>query len=122
MATTKIRLDGVDERTDDMDEQVLHCRGLNHIWIDVPATPHRAAQMSRDGYLEIVRRCREDLGGCGGVWTVVINRRTGAYVTNKRDMPKDFAVPRGSGRMSKDAARAAWAARRDPQYYAKRSR
>lgn len=115
MGRRKLRV-ALDERTRKMPDVALDHRGFNHPWVRMPVSPERFAELAAAGLKEIVRHC-----ACGTVWTQVFNRTSGERVEQQRVYTdKSYHVPKGSGRMSKAAARAALFAREDEALYAKR--
>lgn len=117
MASRKLKV-VIDDRTSKLDNQSLDCRGFNHLWRRQPQTPSQAADLSRRGLKEIIRVCA---GGCGGRWEQVFSRTNGTAISDKRVYDnKDYLLPPGSGRLSKDDARVALFAREDSDLYAKR--
>lgn len=110
----RVRLDG---RTEKLTDQMLNCRGFRHDFRKLPPSPQRFDELLRKGYKEVVERC---VGGCGTTWTRVFDRKNGAMIEQHRSYDSDYKMPKGSGRMSKDDARAALFAREDEELYAVR--
>lgn len=105
----------LDDRTEKLTDGMLECRGNRHDFRTAPPNPARFAALARDGLKEVVEHC---VGGCGTRLTRVFNRRTGAMTEQHRTYDRDYKMPRGTGRMSKDEARKALWAREDAQLYA----
>lgn len=104
----------LDDRTEKLTDSMLECRAYRHDFRRMPPHPDRFAELTKAGYKEVVERC---VGGCGTTWTRVFNRRDGSVVEEHREYDPDYKMPKNTGRMSKDDARAALFMREDPQLY-----
>lgn len=106
---------GVDERTSQMSEEALYCRKRGHKWGEKGITRKRYTELLAQGLWEDSYYCEN---GCGGTWRLVWSLRTGEVLEKDRRYPTggDYLMPRGSGRLSRNEARIAHAARRIPAY------
>lgn len=104
----------LDDRTETLTDAMLECRAYRHDFRRMPPSPARFAELAAAGYKEVVERCA---GGCGTTWTRVFDRRNGGLVEQHREYDRDYKMPKHTGRMSKDDARAALWVREDAQLY-----
>ena len=99
---------------------------MGHNPVRQATPPTRFLEMARQGYREEVYECRpreDGTGGCGRTWTRVWSRRTGMLVDSTDRYPQDFAVPKGTGRLSRaEARKATWEIEDAPLYKLARSR
>lgn len=113
MARVKIGLT-VDDRTSEMSTTAIRCRRYGHRW-DLKATPRkRYLELLRRGIAEENRYCSN---GCGGTWQEVFDINSGSVLEKVKKYPTtdDYRMPRGTGRLSRDAARVALFARLHPE-------
>lgn len=101
----------VDHDTDNMSDEALKCRKRGHKWEERGMTRKHYQELISQGLMEDALFCDN---GCGWTWTITWRLRNGEVITSKRIPPKDkssYCMPAGSGRLSRDAARVASAAR-----------
>jgi hypothetical protein len=103
----------VDERTVEMSDEALQCRKRGHFLQEDGMTRKRYQELMAEGLWEDRYSC-----ACGRYREIVWVMRSGAVVSDKsgyRD--KSYLLPKYStGRLSRDAARVAWVARRMAQF------
>lgn len=100
----------VDERTDDLSDAALSCRRRGfHLWVEKAQSLRRFNNLAAQGLLEEDKYCNE---GCGATWRQVWDVRNDELVEVERHLPDDYKMPKGTGRMPRSAARAAYFLRR----------
>jgi hypothetical protein len=109
--TPKLNLD-VDERTEEMSDRALHCRKLRHNWVERSMTRKRYYELIQQGIMEDLMTCDN---GCGSTWDITWSLRNGEVLESKRQYPSgtEYLMPKGQGRLSRDAARIAYFARKN---------
>jgi hypothetical protein len=99
----------VDEDTDEMSDAALYCRKRGHKWEEKSITRANYSGMLLKGQMTEQMYCGN---GCGCTWQYTYNISDGDVVEVKRSYPKDYSMPRGHGRLSRQKARIAYIARR----------
>lgn len=103
-STRRVNIDiDVDERTSEMSNQALICRGRGHRWEDVAISRRQTLENLKNGIMEYHTRCK-----CGQSIREVWSIRERMRIQHERKYPTTgYKVPPGSGRL---ARRDAWAA------------
>lgn len=116
MAARKFKIGlNVDERTNEMSQTALRCRRYGHKW-ELAAMPRgRFLELARLGQAEENRYCEN---GCGGTWRELYDIGTGQILEVEKNYPSgsDYRMPKGAGRLHRDAARVALFARLHPEF------
>lgn len=109
----KVELD-IDDRTNVMSDQTLICRTFGHKWERRAISRARTVEMLHMGCREFERYCEH---GCGSTWRQVWSFREGRMIENERRYPKngEYLMPKGSGRLERNAAQMAQFARENPE-------
>lgn len=101
----------VDEATANMSDEALKCRKRGHKWEERGMTRKHYQELISQGLMEDALYCDN---ACGWTWTITYNLRTGRVLSSVRTPPQNkssYFMPAGRGRLSRDAARVASAAR-----------
>lgn len=100
----------VDERTSELSDEALVCRSRGHKWEDRALTRKRYAEMLMEGFMIDAMYCGH---GCGCTWEITWAVRNGEVIESKREYPRDrsYLLPSGTGRLHRNNARVARAAR-----------
>lgn len=101
----------VDEGTANMSDEALKCRKRGHKWEERGMTRKHYQSLISQGLMEDALFCDN---GCGWTWTITWKLRNGQVLSSVRKPPQDkssYLMPAGRGRLSRDAARVASAAR-----------
>lgn len=103
----------VDDRTNHMTDEALHCRTFGHKWTIKATGRKRFTELIADGHAEYNRYCEN---GCGSTWRQLWDVRTGEVLENDRQYPKngEYLMRNGSGRLHRTSARVAQFARLYP--------
>lgn len=105
----------VDDRTQHMTDEALHCRTFGHKWAMKAISRKRFQQLIAQGHAEYHRYCEN---GCGSTWRQLWDVRTGEVLENDRSYPKngEYLMKNGEGRLRRPNARVAQFARSYPGY------
>lgn len=105
----------VDDRTEHLTDEALHCRTFGHKWALKAISRKRFQELITNGHAEYNRYCEN---GCGSSWRQLWDVHTGEVLENDRQYPKngEYLLKGGSGRLHRTAARIADFARSYPGY------
>ncbi len=104
----------VDDRTSQMSEEALNCRRRgSHKWEEKGMTRRRYNELLAQGLWEDSYVCGN---GCKATWRQIWSLRTGEVIEAERRYPTggEYRMPKGEGRLPRNQARIAYAARRIP--------
>lgn len=104
----------VDERTENLSEEALACRRRGfHLWVERAQSLRRFNNLAAQGLMEEDKYCE---GNCGATWRQVWDVRRNELVEEERRLPDEYKMPKGTGRMKRGDARAAYFLRKVRAY------